>query len=116
MSSEKRFLNIIKEKQQETLKDKLGIFRIKETITTNLTMMIINYFEENFKISWKRNRLEYDEFIYKLKKYYPNKITTMGFEYIFYMKVIIHAYRIWMKIEKEYVDNYEVECELLKQH
>ena len=114
MSSEKRFLNIIKEKQQESLKDKLEIFRIKETITTNLTMMIINYFEENFKISWKRNRLEYDKFIYKLKKYYPNKIT--GFEYIVYMKVIIHAYRIWMKIEKEYVDNYEVECELLKQH
>ena len=46
----KKFLIIIKEKQQETLKDKLGIFRIKETITTNLTMMIINYFEENFNI------------------------------------------------------------------
>ena len=28
----------------------------------------------------------------------------------------IFVYDIWMKIEKEYVDNYEVECELLKQH
>lgn len=111
MSCEKKFIEIIKEEQKEKLKDKLEKQRIKDTITTNLTMMIINYFEENFNKKYNR-RFEYNNFIYTLKNYYPNIIYVNKYFEVYYKKVPIRAYNIWMKIEKEYVDNFNRETML----
>jgi hypothetical protein len=80
--------------------------KLKDTIIIDITMMIINYFEENFGKIFEEIRLgtviiqkpyiiTYVDFINKFDNNYINQFK------LYYNDI----FKIWQKIEKEYINN-----------
>ena len=107
MSSEKHQESLNKIAERQTVKDKA---------ITDITMFIINYFEENFEAI--NYTIDYNVFMNKLIDSYPDMIKwEYSSYYMNYNKTgWINAYKIWKKIKNEYDDKYERKYELLKQH
>ena len=103
----KKFLIILQKEQKEKLYNNHEKTKIKDTFNAIVTIMIINYFEENFNGNncfWKI--FAYEQFINKLIDCYRNEIVLYYDDTIYYNKVKIDVYNIWKKIEKEYINNY----------
>ena len=81
--------------------------KLKDTIINDITIMIINYFEENFGkifeeirvgsvVIQKPYNITYVDFINKFDNNYINQLK------LYYNDIL----KIWQKIEKEYINNY----------
>lgn len=123
MSSGKKFINKrikrITEDQIESLRIKAEEQIFIDSITTDLKMLIINYFEENFdglkwcdekKSNYQNCLINCVVFGRKLCNYNPTIFTccdSLLYLRIYYQNTQIDIMEIWKKIWSEYVENFK---------
>ena len=117
MSSGKKFINKrikrITEDQIESLRIKAEKQIVIDSITTDLKMIIINYFEENFDgLKWcNENKFFYCvKFLRELCNENPTIFTCrnrLTYQPIYYQNTQIDIMGIWKKIWSEYVENFK---------